>query len=68
MQRNGFSIHDLSEGRTMTLSDLGTIGGQVFECNKVHQRQRQRRIPLPPSSRLRANTKPTFCCCFFFPT
>ena len=35
MQRNEFSIEDISRGRTMTYSDLSELGGHMFECNKV---------------------------------
>jgi hypothetical protein len=35
MQRQEFSIEDIEAGRTMTLSDIGSMGAHVFECNKV---------------------------------
>jgi|TARA_B110000977_G_scaffold107178_1_gene139587 hypothetical protein len=35
MQRAEFTIEDVARGRTMTITDLHDLGGQVFECNKV---------------------------------
>lgn len=35
MMRSEFTIEDVARGRTMTITDLHDLGGQVFECNKV---------------------------------
>mmetsp|Transcript_10451 Transcript_10451/g.34571 ORF Transcript_10451/g.34571 Transcript_10451/m.34571 type:complete len:403 (-) Transcript_10451:1187-2395(-) len=36
MMRSEFTIEDVARGRTMTITDLHDLGGQVFECNKAH--------------------------------
>jgi hypothetical protein len=51
MQRQEFSIEDISHGRTMTMSDLSSLDAHVFECNKVH-------APPPPSPRRRGHARP----------
>jgi len=37
MMRSEFTIEDIARGRTMTITDLHDLGGQVFECNKVRR-------------------------------
>ena len=37
MQRAEFSIQDIAQGRTMTLSDLSSLDAHMFECNKVRR-------------------------------
>ena len=46
MQRQEFSIEDIQAGRTMTLSDIGSMDAHVFECNKVRSNACAPIVPL----------------------
>ena len=37
MIRSEFTVEDIARGRTMTITDLHDLGGEVFECNKVRR-------------------------------
>ena len=60
MQRQEFSIEDISSGRTMTLSDLSTLDAHVFECNKVRSQTNpsslQHQIPSHPPPHTHTHT------------